>query len=186
MSVHIITGCMFSGKTSEIIKIINRLSKIDKKILIINSNLDDRYAINSIASHDKEMIECTSINNDKLLTVYEMEQYKESEYIIIDEAQFFKDLVDFVNYSTDILNKHLIVVGLNGDSDRKNFGEIKDIYPLADKITLLTALCLSCKDGTEAIFSKKITNKKEQIDVGNENTYIPVCRKCYNSILSTL
>ena len=96
------------------------------------------------------------------------------------------DLVDFVKYSTDILNKHLIVVGLNGDSDRKNFGEIKDIYPLADKITLLTALCLSCKDGTEAIFSKKITNKKEQIDVGNEDTYIPVCRKCYNNNLSTL
>ena len=69
---------------------------------------------------------------------------------------------------------------------RKNFGEIKDIYPLADKITLLTALCLSCKDGTEAIFSKKITNKKEQIDVGNEDTYIPVCRKCYNNNLSTL
>ena len=84
------------------------------------------------------------------------------------------------------LNKHLIIVGLNGDSHRKNFGEIKDIYPLADKITLLTALCLSCKDGTEAIFSKKITNKKEQIDVGNEDTYIPVCRKCYNNNLSTL
>ena len=127
-----------------------------------------------------------TINNDKILTIYEMEQYKESEYIIIDEAQFFKDLVDFVNYSTDILNKLLIVVGLNGDSDRKNLGEIKDIYPLADKITLLTALCLSCKDGTEAIFSKKITNKKEQIDVGNEDTYIPVCRKCYNNNLSTL
>ena len=179
MSVHIITGCMFSGKTSEIIKIINRLSKIDKKILIINSNLDDRYAVNSVASHDKQMIECTSINNDKLLTLYEIEQYKDSEYIIIDEAQFFKNLVDFVKYSTDILNKHLIIVGLNGDSDRKNFGEIKDIYPLADKITLLTALCLSCKDGTEAIFSKRISQEEGQTCIGASDKYMAVCRECF-------
>ena len=43
MSLTLKIGCMFSGKTSEIIRIVNRLSVIDKEILLINSSLDDRY-----------------------------------------------------------------------------------------------------------------------------------------------
>ena len=61
MSINVITGCMFSGKTSEIIRIVNRLSVIDKDILLINSSLDDRYVKNSICSHNQNKVDCISV-----------------------------------------------------------------------------------------------------------------------------
>ena len=62
---------------------------------------------------------------------------------------------------------------------KKKFGHILDIIPLSDKVTKLTSLCSICKDGTKAIFSKRLTSEKEQTIIGIEN-YIPVCRNCYN------
>ena len=108
------------------------------------------------------------------------EKYTECEYIIVDEGQFFEDLYDFVTTATDLNNKHVIVVGLNGDSNRANFGDIHRLYPFADKINLLTAMCITCKDGTPGIFSKKISNDTNQTDIGSTDKYIPVCRKCFN------
>lgn len=177
MSLTLKIGCMFSGKTSEIIRIVNRLSVINKDILLINSSLDDRYVKNSICSHNKNKIDCISVNK---LNDISTDKYLKCEYIIVDEAQFFEDLYDFVTVAVDINQKHVIIVGLNGDSNRKNFGEIYKLYPLADKIDLLTALCSICKNGTKAIFSKKILEDDKQTDVGSSDKYIPVCRNCYN------
>ena len=183
MSLTLKIGCMFSGKTSEIIRVVNRLSVIDKDILLINSSLDDRYVKNSICSHNQNKIDCISV---KKLEDIKTEQYTKCEYIIIDEAQFFEDLYDFVTVAVDINHKHVIIVGLNGDSNRENFGEIYKLYPLADKIDLLTALCSICKDGSKAIFSKKIVENDKQtdigsVDIGSVDKYIPVCRKCFNN-----
>jgi len=177
MSLTLKVGCMFSGKTSEIIRIVNRLSVIDKDILLINSSLDDRYVKNSICSHNQNKVDCISV---KKLEDIKTDQYTKCEYIIIDEAQFFEDLYDFVTVAVDINQKHVIIVGLNGDSNRENFGEIYKLYPLADKIDLLTAMCSTCKDGSKAIFSKKIVENDKQTDIGSVDKYIPVCRKCFN------
>ena len=177
MSLTLKVGCMFSGKTSEIIRIVNRLSVIDEDILLINSSLDDRYVKNSICSHNLNKIDCISVNK---LNDISTDKYSKCKYIIVDEAQFFEDLYDFVTVAVDINHKHVIIVGLNGDSNRENFGEIYKLYPLADKIDLLTALCSLCKDGTKAIFSKKIIENHKKTDVGSSDKYIPVCRKCFN------
>lgn len=177
MSLELIIGCMFSGKTSEIIKLVNRLSVIEKKVLLINSKLDERYDTNKICSHNNNKLDCICVNK---LNEISIDKYNECEYIIVDEGQFFEDLFDFVNKSINIDNKHVIVVGLNGDSNRLNFGDINLLYPQADKINLLTAMCIMCKNGTPGIFSKKITNNLNQTDIGSTDKYIPVCRKCYN------
>lgn len=176
MSLTLKIGCMFSGKTSEIIRIVNQLSIIDKNILLVNSCLDDRYVKNSICSHNQNKIDCISVNKLQDISI---DLYNDSEYIIIDESQFFQDLFTFAVKSVDIDKKHLIVVGLNGDSNRENFGEIYKLYPMADSIDLLTAMCCICKDGAKAIFSKKIIKNDNQVDVGSSDMYIPVCRKCY-------
>ena len=74
--------------------------------------------------------------------------------------------------------KKIYVGGLDGDFERKKFGQILDLIPLCDKVTKLTSLCSLCKNGIYGIFSKRITNEKEQTVVGSNN-YIPVCRDCY-------
>ena len=76
--------------------------------------------------------------------------------------------------------KQVYVCGLDGDFERKKFGDVLDLIPLCDKVTKLTSLCSLCKDGTPGIFSLRLTNEKEQTVVGSEN-YIPVCRSCYVS-----
>jgi thymidine kinase len=102
-----------------------------------------------------------------------------SRVILINEGQFFPDLYDFVNELLKA-DKKVYVCGLDGDFERKKFGNILDLIPLCDKVRKLTSLCSICKDGTPAIFSMRLTEEKEQTIVGSDN-YIPVCRKCYKS-----
>ena len=105
--------------------------------------------------------------------------YNDTNTIFIDEAQFFSDLYEFVKLSVETYQKNVIVIGLDGDSDRNNFGQIHLILPICDDIVKLKALCSVCKDGTPGIFSKKITNSSGQVDIGSINKYIATCRKCY-------
>ena len=96
-----------------------------------------------------------------------------------NEGQFFPDLEEFVEKMLE-QKKKIYICGLDGDFERKKFGQILNLIPLCDKVTKLTSLCSLCKNGTPGIFSKRITSEKEQTVVGSDN-YIPVCRSCYES-----
>jgi thymidine kinase len=100
-----------------------------------------------------------------------------ADVIIINEGQFFEDLLPAINHMLQH-NKKIYVGGLDGDFERKKFGQILDLIPLCDKVTKMTSLCGICKNGTLGIFSKRITSEKEQTVVGSNN-YIPVCRNCF-------
>ena len=174
MSLKLILGCMYSGKTTEILRIVNSLKHINEIPLVIKPKIDDRYSDNKICTHNKQEYECQTI--EKLTDFKNPFHVK---YIIIEEAQFFEDLLLFVIDQVEIKGKNVIVVGLDGDSDRQNFGEIHKLYPLCDDIIKLKAYCSICKNGTPGIFSKRLSDKKEQILVGSDGDYIAVCRECY-------
>jgi thymidine kinase len=129
-----------------------------------------------ISTHDKIMAPCLKTNN--LTDIWpKNEVLNNSDVILINEGQFFPDLYDVV---LDMLknNKKIYICGLDGDFERKKFGNILDLIPLCDKVEKLSSLCSLCKDGTLAIFSMRLTKEKEQTVVGSDN-YIPVCRNCY-------
>jgi len=88
--IHIIWGCMFSGKSSELLKIIKKYDILGKKQFVINNKLDIRYGENKIISHDKKEYECHGCS--ELLPLFTNPKFIESEIIIIDEAHFFGDL----------------------------------------------------------------------------------------------
>ena len=171
--IHIIIGCMFSGKSTYLLQIINRYKLLKKKILAINHIFDKRYGNNKIVSHDQKEESCIQI--EKLNTIIDTDEYKESEIIIIEEAHFFGDLYDFVMASCDI-NKKIYVAGLSGDYKMEPIGDIFRLIPCCDTVKKLSALCLKCNNGTKAYFSKRLDKKRDQILVGI-NEYIPVCRK---------
>ena len=75
--------------------------------------------------------------------------------------------------------KKIYIGGLDGDFERKKFGSILDLIPFCDKVTKLTSLCSSCKNGTPAIFTMRLTTDRQQTLVGTD-PYIPVCRSCYD------
>jgi thymidine kinase len=175
-TIKVIFGCMFSGKTSEIIKLYRKCKIINKKVLSINFAQDNRYSNDdSIVSHNLDKIDCIKVN--KLCDVPES-TILEHDYIMIDEGQFFSDLKEFVLKWCEVFKKNIVVIGLDGDYKRNSFGQIFDLIPIADEVHKLKALCKLCNDGTDALFTHRISTEHEQVVIGNSN-YIPVCRRHY-------
>ena len=151
-SINLIIGCMFSGKSTETIRLIRRYQNIKgKNILVINHEIDKRYGESVISSHDKVQIKCISLKN----------------------------LFDFVTNAADNDRKNVFVTGLDGDYKRDTFGDICRLIPHAENVTKLKALCVKCEDGTLATFTKRIINNDKVELVGNDDIYIPVCRFHY-------
>lgn len=168
-SLHLIIGPMFSGKTTELLRIAKRLQSINLKVLLLNYHEDTRYSSSEMSTHDKESLPCTFIKN--LCTVDSLEY----DIICINEAQFFDGLVTFCKKQLK-LNKTLYICGLDGDYKQERFGEILNLIPLCDSITKLHAFCKICKNGTKAHFTKRLSEHSEQKLIG-VNEYIPTCRK---------
>ena len=193
--LELIIGPMYASKTTRLIEIYNQCKFCDIPVVAINHDIDNRYDEELLSTHDKVKIPCIKTNKLKNIWVPDIKGIsdnrfnnaraggnclilKYSKVILINEGQFFEDLFEVV--SDMIKNgKHVYVCGLDGDFERKKFGQILDLIPLCDKVEKLTSLCSLCKNGTKGIFSMRLTNEKEQTIVGSEN-YIPVCRKCYN------
>lgn len=180
MSLEIIFGPMFAGKSSAVLRMVNRYKTLNWKICIISHASDTRYSEDAkLMNHDRIGIPCVKL--EKLMGHIGNQDYLDAKLVIVDEAQFFPDLKEFVEYTTDCLKKDLLVVGLDGDAQRKPFGQILECVPLADKVTKLTAFCKECGDGTEAIYTlcRRPREKTGQVLVGGSETYEPVCRTHY-------
>ena len=169
-TLNLIIGPMFSGKTTELLRIAKRLKSIDLKVLLLNYYEDTRYSNTGMATHDNESLPC------KFIAHFDNLEYQDYDIICINEAQFFKKLVPFCKKVLND-NKTLYISGLDGDYKQERFGEILDLIPLADCITKLHAFCKICKDGTHAHFTKRLVSNKDQKLIGSSNEYIPVCRK---------
>lgn len=167
-------GPMFSGKSTKLIQLYNILNNIQNKLVLpVNYYLDTRYGVNVISSHDNNQI--SSVNTPLLCDLIEKQIYVDADIIIIDEGQFFPDILDFVN--TSLQNKkHVYVFALNGDFKQKNIGQIHTLIPIMDDIELLKAICKKCKL-RNALYSHKISGSDKQIDIG-VSQYIPLCRMC--------
>ena len=179
--LEIIMGCMASGKSTEVVRRYRRyLQTYDKeKISLISHSTDTRYGNQVISTHDQIQIPCFCVS--KLNDILESKKvdFNTWEVIIIEEGQFFGDLKEFVSQAVDVYHKKVLVFGLDGDFKRESFGQILDLIPLADNYTKLKAICFYCQDETEAIFTKRVVDCKEQTLVGTLNSYKPVCRYHY-------
>ena len=178
MSLELYCGPMWAGKSSTVLGTLRRYSSIGWKILLLTSELDSRYGTGMVVSHDHEKYPALAVRS--LLSVAKTKVYEDAQLIMIDEAQFFGDLYDFVVNAVDTDGKHVICVGLDGDSDRKPFGDILRLVPHCDSIHKITSFCSECKDGTPALFSFHKTHKVDQVSVGHTNQYEPLCRKHFN------
>jgi thymidine kinase len=188
--LELILGPMYSGKTSKLLEIYKQCKFCEISVCVINHSLDKRYHDTMLSSHDKVMVPCINVSNlrdlwfndgmidlNQLIDNSNYKLIRSADVILINEGQFFDDLYDVVY---DMLrNKKIIYIcGLDGDFERKKFGQILDLIPVCDNITKLASLCSICKNGTPGIFSMRISNEKEQTIIGSEN-YLPVCRNCY-------
>jgi thymidine kinase len=188
--LEIFLGSMFSGKTSKLLELYKQYKFCNIPISVINHSADTRYHETMLSSHDKIMIPC--IHTNKLMELWELDiddsdpekmknyiNLRNAEVILINEAQFFEDLIPCVQ-SMLKEKKTIYISGLDGDFERKKFGNIIDLILLCDKVTKLSSLCNLCKNGSPGLFSLRLTKEKQQMLIGTDN-YIPVCRACYDT-----
>jgi len=177
MSLDIVLGPMWAGKSSYIIGKIRRYKAIGWDVLVVANPLDNRYGTHIVSSHDKEQISALAVA--ELSSLVLNAQYEKAKLLVIEEAQFYKGLYDFVSTAVERDGKHVVCVGLDGDANRKPFGELLRLIPLCDNVEKIKSLCAECRDGTPALFTHRITQAQtqEQIQVGAEDTYVPLCRK---------
>lgn len=179
MSLEIVLGPMFSGKSSYLLSSIRRFKEVGWPVFIITSSLDKRYTTETkIVNHNQESCKA-DIAIEKLSDVSKKPDYIKAKVIIIEEAQFYPDLVEFVLQTVETYEKHVIVAGLDGDASRKPFGKLLDLIPYADSIIKLKALCKKCNDGTEALFTSNKGSIISTIDVGSSDKYEALCRRHY-------
>lgn len=169
--LEIILGPMFSGKTSYLVEIYKQCLFCNIPVTVVNHAIDTRYDEMLMSTHDHVKIPC--VKAERLADV----SVSASKVILINEGQFFPDLQSFVQEALQ-QQKHVYVAGLDGDFERKKFGQLLDLIPLCDVVKKLTSICSLCKDGTKGIFSLRLSQEQEQTLVGSSN-YIPVCRQCY-------
>jgi thymidine kinase len=177
MSLEVVLGPMFSGKSSYALSYVRRQRAIGKKVLVIKPDIDNRYTSeNYLVTHDKEKILCMMWNVETPLCEINELNY---DCFVVEEAQFFKHLHHFCSHLLFNLKKNILVVGLDGCAQQKKFGEILDIIPMATTVTKLTALCSVCMDGTVAPYTKKVwgggSSENSQVDVGGADKYVAVC-----------
>jgi thymidine kinase len=175
MSLEIVFGPMFAGKSSYILSIVRRNTALGIPVLVIKPEIDNRYAEREVVTHDQNRTDCIVVRNLMEAHAHALNH----EVIVVEEAQFFGDLVRFTQDVVDHHRKRLILVGLDGDSERRPFGQLVECIPLADEIVKLKALCCMCRDGTPALFTYRRSSNPNQVHIGGADEYMPLCRKCY-------
>jgi thymidine kinase len=192
MSLRVIMGPMFAGKTSEIQAIVRRYTCLGRAVLVLTSALDDRYqeSVTAIVNHDRLSVPARAVKPKDLFSVLAWPEFCSAKLVVIDEAQFFSEdgmLERFVRIAVDGLQKDVVLVGLDSDAERKPFTGLLALCAQADHVEKRSALCVMCSDGTPAIFTRSLKERVGRVVVGGAEMYQPVCRKHFNaSVASSL
>ena len=171
--IEVITGCMFSGKTEELIRRLRRAQIAKQKVKIFKPKIDLRYSKNSIMSHNEQSLPSILIEN----IIEVVEQASDAQVIGIDEAQFFNEETVHICNKLASQGKRVIVAGLDQDYTGKPFEPIPQLLAIAEYITKQHAICVVC--GNPADKTQRKTTESERVIVGAADIYEARCRKCH-------
>lgn len=172
--IEVVCGCMFSGKTEELIRRLKRAQFAHQRIEIFKPITDVRYHEENIVSHNANEIRSTPI--DSSLNILLMAN--DAEVIGIDEAQFFDK--ELPNVCAELAKRgvRVIVAGLDMDYRANPFGPMPNLLAQAEYVTKVHAICMKC--GDSATHSLRLSKEENQVLLGEKNNYEPRCRSCFN------
>ena len=187
--LNIVMGPMYSGKSTKLIETYKELlDPISDKanIVVVTHAIETRYSVDKLSSHDRKEVECTKVSTIQSLvnacSNTLSNSIQEAEYILIDEAQFFSDLIKVIEL-VEKYYKKVYVYGLDGDFKRNKFGSILDLIPFCNSVEKLKGKCFQCEKNSH--FSWRISkDKTTQVIVGSANEYVALCRQCYVKSMS--
>lgn len=172
-SLEVVCGCMFSGKTEELIRRLRRAQYAKMKVGIFKPIIDTRYHLENIVSHNSNHITSTPVRNAKEIILHA----PDCEVIGIDEVQFFGDEVVEVCQFLANTGKRVIVAGLDMDFAGKPFGPMPTLMAMAEVVTKVSAICMKC--GSEAHYSYRKVRSNETLLLGETESYEARCRHCF-------
>ena len=181
--IEVICGSMFSGKTEELIRRMKRATFARQRVIIFKPQRDKRYSEDNVVSHDRNEIPSTPISKAAEV-LGSLGRTADGSYAIdvvgIDEAQFFDmQLVEVCNELADN-GVRVIIAGLDMDFKCTPFGPIPSLCAVADEVTKVHAICVRC--GALAYVSHRLVHDDNQVLIGEQAEYEPLCRECYNKL----
>ncbi|MBI5021034.1 MAG: thymidine kinase [Ignavibacteriales bacterium] len=171
--IEVVCGCMYSGKTEELIRRLRRAQIAKQKVLIFKPKIDNRYSSNQIVSHSEQSLPSIVVDNPSEI----LNLSKDAQVIGIDEGQFFSP--DLVEVCEELANagRRVIVAGLDQDYRGRPFEPIPKLLAVAEYITKTLAICMQC--GNPADRTQRTTEQHELVVVGARGVYEARCRKCF-------
>ena len=172
--IEVIAGSMFSGKSEELIRRLNRARIARQKVQVFKPGIDDRYSFEEIASHSGQKHVSIPVKT----TAEMMSQVvDDTEVVGIDEGQFFDaEIISAVN-ELAANGKRVIVAGLDQDYTGKPFDPMPQLLSIAEFITKTHAICVKC--GATANYSQRTVESDARVEVGAADKYEARCRKCF-------
>lgn len=171
--VEVICGSMFSGKTEELIRRLNRAKIAKQKVEIYKPAVDTRYDEESVVSHDETSIKSTPVQAASQILLLA----NDVDVVGIDEAQFFDNELATVCNLLANDGIRVIVAGLDMDYLGNPFGPIPSLMATAEYVTKVHAICMEC--GNLAQYSHRLVEDDSLVLLGETDNYVPLCRKCY-------
>lgn len=178
--IEVICGSMFSGKTEELIRRINRAKIANQKVLIFKPTIDVRYDDVKVVSHNDNKVDSIPVSNSKDI----LSHVGNAEVVGIDEAQFFDlSLPDVCNKLAE-KKIRVILAGLDMDFKGKPFGPMPMILSMAEYVTKVHAICMQC--GGVAGYTFKKVHNEQTVELGEKDLYEARCRTCFNEGMAVI
>lgn len=178
---------MNAGKSIDLLRCNHNYIENGKKTMCLTSAKDNRYGVGKITSRVGISIDATPICEDT--NIFDIVKDNDISCVFVDEAQFLnKKQVFQLSDIVDTLNIPVICYGLRSDFKLEVFEGSKYLLSISDKLEEIKTICFECKSKkaiiNARIFDNKIVEEGEQIQIGGNETYRPLCRKCYKKILN--
>lgn len=173
-SIEVICGSMFSGKTEELIRRVNRARIAKVNVEIFSPVADTRYDKSALVSHNLNSIPSKAVDNASAI----LPLASHIQVVGIDEAQFFDDDLPYVCSTLANAGIRVIVAGLDMDFKGRPFGTMPELMAMAESVTKLHAVCMIC--GSPALHSYRLVPDESMILLGEKESYEARCRRCFN------
>ena len=172
--IEVIAGCMYSGKTEELIRRVRRAQYARQPVVVFSPTIDQRYSETNVDSHSGH-----SIRSIKVARSTDIPALVGDALVVgIDEAQFFDD--DLVQVANELADggRRVVIAGLDLDYRGKPFNPMPALLSTAEYIDKMLAICIVC--GNPADRSQRIVNRDARVLVGEKDAYEARCRKCWD------
>jgi thymidine kinase len=171
--IEVVCGCMFSGKTEELIRRLRRAQIAKQKVAIFKPRIDKRYSAEHIVSHSDQSLVSTVVDDASDI----LKLAADAQVVGVDEGQFFKPNLVEVCETLANKGKRVIVAGLDQDYRGKPFEPMPQLLAIAEYITKTLAICVVC--GNPADRTQRTTSSSERVVVGAKDMYEARCRRCH-------